>query len=323
MFYMKGNNYMKALIIGGAGFVGGYLIDHLRNTCKWSVSITKMPHEKITVPNDVTIYDLDILNKDSIKELFHQTRPDYIFHLAAQSSVALSWKNPSLTIDVNIKGSINVLDAIREIECYKPRILLIGSGEEYGNVKQNETPIRENTQLRPGNIYAATKSCQSMIGTIYSNAYDMDIMMVRAFNHIGPNQAPIFVVSDFCKQVAAIEKGLQEPIIRVGNLSAKRDFTDVRDVVRAYALLMEYGEKGETYNVGSGKAIAIQDILDMILNNSKVKINVEIDRRKFRPVDVPIIEADITKLIKQTKWQPLIPLSETIENTLIFWRTSF
>lgn len=312
---------MKALIIGGAGFVGGYLADHLHNQCKWSVSVTKMPHETISVNNDITVYDLDILQIESITNLIDKLRPDYIFHLAAQSSVALSWKNPNLTVDVNIKGSINVLDAIRDISNYNPRILLIGSGEEYGHIRVGDTPINEDITPRPGNIYAATKACQNMIGKIYSNAYNMDIMSVRAFNHIGPKQAPLFVLPDFCKQVAEIEAGLHEPVIRVGNLSAKRDFTDVRDVVNAYALLMQYGEKGETYNVGSGHAIAIQDILDMILKESNVNITIEVDSARLRPVDVPIIEADVQKLKECTAWNQQYLIGDTITSVLNEWRT--
>ena len=174
--------------------------------------------------------------------------------------------------------------------------------------------------LRPGNIYAATKACQNMIGSIYSKAYDMDLMMVRAFNHIGPGQAPMFVVSDFCKQVAEIEKGLREPVMKVGNLAAKRDFTDVRDVVKAYVKLIQTGVASETYNVGSGEAKSIQQILDTIVSMSDCEIKVEIDPNKLRPVDVPIIEADITKLRELTGWKPEITLEQTIRETLDYWR---
>jgi len=311
---------MKALIVGGAGFVGSYLIDHLREKCKCSISVTKMAHENIS-NNNIDIFDLNILIKDDIVKLLRLIKPDYIFHLAAQSSVALSWNNPALTIDVNIKGSVNLLDAVRELD-YKPRILLIGSGEEYGHINADETPIRENNATRPGNIYAATKVAQNLIGKIYSDAYQMDIVMVRAFNHIGPNQAPLFVVADFCKQVAEIEKGIKNPIIKVGNLSVKRDFTDVRDVVKAYALLVQKGKSGETYNVGSGKAISIEDILKLILSMSHVNIKVEIDENRLRPVDVPIIEADVTKITHATGWNKVIKLEETIADTLNYWRSN-
>lgn len=309
---------MHALIIGGAGFVGNYLIEHLKNDKNWMVTATKLENEIIEQDN-ITIYNLNILDKHAISALLQNIKPDYIFHLAAQSSVSLSWKNPSLTIDVNIKGCVNLLDAIRELD-YNPRTLLIGSGEEYGHILTNETPIIENNHIRPGNIYAATKACQNMIGKIYADAYQMDVIMVRAFNHIGPKQVPIFVVADFCKQVAEIEKGLREPIINVGNLSAKRDFTDVRDVVRAYSLLIEKGNVGETYNVGSGNAISIEEILKIILSYTTISIQVLIDPNKLRPVDIPIIEANIKKLQECTGWEPCITIEETIMDTLEYWR---
>ena len=309
----------KALIIGAAGFVGPYLARHLVKDYGMEVYATKLSgNEQIDIP--AWMYELDILNREEIIDLLYKIRPDYIFHLAAQSSVALAWEKPGLTIDVNIKGSVNVMDAVRDLY-YKPRLLLIGSGEEYGHIKPNEVPIVEDNYLRPGNLYAATKVCQNMIAQIYAKAYDMEVIMVRAFNHIGPGQSPTFVVSDFCKQVVEIEKGLREPVMRVGNLRARRDFTDVRDVVRAYALLVQHGKAGETYNVGSGHAIEIQGILEMIIAQSGVDVKVEVDPNKIRPVDVPIIEADTTKLRSETKWVPEISLEQTIRETMDYWRT--
>lgn len=310
----------KALIIGAAGFVGNYLMDYIQAERPWSVSVTKLSHENIR-KDSVEVYDLNILDFDSVLTLLKQLRPDYIFHLAAQSSVALAWKNPELTIDVNIKGTQHVLEAVRQLD-YKPRLLLVGSGEEYGHVEPEQIPIRENTLLRPGNIYAATKAFQNMIGKIYASAYGMDVLSVRAFNHVGPNQAPQFVVADFCKQVAEIEKGKQEPVIRVGNLAARRDFTDVRDVVRAYVLLMEKGAAGETYNVGTGQAVPIEYILNEILKLSTKEIEVKVDPAKFRPVDVPVIEADVRKLCQCTGWQREIELGQTLRETLEYWRKS-
>lgn len=307
----------KGLVIGAAGFVGEFLINEMYDN-GMEVYATKLPHQKFS-SSHACVYDLDIMDKDAVIALLFEIRPNYIFHLAAQSSAGMAWKNPGLTVDVNIKGSLNVLNAVREL-FYKPRVLLIGSGEEYGHIQSGETPIAETNLLRPGNIYAATKACQNMIGNIYAKAYDMELMMVRAFNHIGPKQEPTFVVSDFCKQVAEIEKGLREPVIKVGNLAARRDFTDVRDVVKAYVQLIQKGESGETYNVGSGKAREIREILNLIIAQSDVKISVEIDPNKLRPVDVPIIEADITKINKLTGWTPQILLEQTIKETLHFWR---
>ncbi len=187
-------------------------------------------------------------------------------------------------------------------------------------MKESEIPIIEDNAVRPGNLYAVTKVCQNMIGSIYAQAYGMQIMMVRAFNHIGPNQTPQFVVSDFCKQIAEIENGSQEPVVRFGNLGARRDFTDVRDIVRAYVLLIEKGVPGELYNVGSGQAVSIREILDKIIQFSDTPVSVEIDPAKMRPVDVHVIEADITKLKKCTGWFPVIPLETTLEETLDYWR---
>lgn len=309
---------MKALIIGAAGFVGSYLARHLSEDLNWDVSATKMDHEALSIPN-VETYNLTILDKEQIAALLYRVRPDYIFHLAAQSSVATAWKNPELTVEVNVIGSINVLDAIRELY-YKPRILLIGSGEEYGHVRPSEVPIIEDTVLRPGNIYAATKACQNMIGKIYADAYDMNLMISRSFNHVGPNQTPTFVVADFCKQVAEIEHGLREPVMKVGNLNVRRDFLDVRDVVKAYSQIIQLGKAGETYNVGYGHAISIQEMLNIILSYSNQSIRIEVDPAKVRPVDVPIIEANTDKLYQLTGWKPQIPFTQTVEETLNYWR---
>lgn len=306
----------RALIVGAAGFVGGYLATELAEN-GYEVFCTKMQHEEKT--NPFPFYNLDILNQQEIEALLAELQPEYIFHLAAQSSVGSSWKNPDLTLDVNIKGSTHLLQAVQE-SGQTPKILLIGSGEEYGMVRPEDVPVTENTLPRPGNIYAASKVAQNMMGAIYAKAYDMQIIMVRAFNHIGPLQTPTFVVADFCKQVAEIEAGKQEPVIRVGNLSAVRNFTDVRDVVKAYVLLVEKGMTGETYNVGSPKSIAIQSILDMILASSKANITVEVDPQKLRPIDVPVVEVDTNKLQKATGWAPEISIQQTIQETLNHWR---
>ncbi len=308
----------KALIVGGAGFVGRYLAEHLFHKWDMEVHITKLPEEQMEAEHAI-IHDLDILDREAVISLLFCIRPDQIYHLAAQSSVGVAWKNPGLTVDVNVKGSIYIMDAVRELY-YKPRLLLVGSGEEYGYIRPEEVPVTEESSIRPGNIYAATKACQNMIGSIYARAYDMDVMMVRAFNHIGPGQSPIFVVADFCRQVAEIEKGTREPVMYVGNLAAKRDFTDVRDVVEAYARLMNCGRAGETYNVGSGRAVSIEEVLHLIISMSSKEIQLEVDPNKIRPSDVPLIEADIRKIHQETGWKPMISLEQTIRETLGYWR---
>ena len=315
----------KILIIGAAGFVGGHIIRYLIADGDWDIYATKLPHEKIDISDShVHVVDLDILDSSNVRETISGISPEYVIHLAAQSSVALAWKNPDLTVDINIKGAIHILDEIRAASI-NPRILLVGSSEEYGAIQKS--PVDEQTRSNPGNIYAATKICQNMIGHIYAKAYGMDIMCTRSFNHIGPGQAPMFVVSDFCQQIARLERDVnrevlpaEDAIIRVGNLGAKRDFTDVRDVVRAYMLLLEKGEAGETYNVGSGVATSVSDILDIIVGYASVPIKVEIDEAKLRPIDVPIVEADILKLVSCTGWKPQIDIRDTILETLNWWR---
>jgi len=306
---------MKALIIGAAGFVGHYLIEHLASIGK-EVIATHLPGE--TIDAQATTVELDILDPTACVNMMETVQPCEVYHLAAQSSVAVAWQHPALTVDINIKGTINILESIRGKNI---RLLLVGSSEEYGVVPPECMPISENLRTNPQNIYAVSKATQNTLGEVYKNAYDLDVIMTRSFNHIGPRQTEKFVVSSFCKQVADIEAGFCSPTIKVGNLSARRDFTDVRDIVRAYGLLMKKGKSGETYNVGSGKAVSIQSILDSLLEMSSQKIMVEQDPTRMRPSDVPVIVADISKLHAETSWQPEILISETIRNVLDHWRS--
>ena len=310
---------MKALIIGASGFVGTYLVEEIRRSLFCEViTATSRETDTLGIGEDKTVH-LNILDRKQILDVLLSEKPDYIFHLAAQSSVALSWKNPKSTVDTNIIGAINLISAIKQ-SGYSPRVLIVGSGEEYGRVKETDIPIRENAVLAPCNVYAVTKVCQNMMASIYARAYGLQLVMTRSFNHIGPGQSPQFVVADFCSQAVKIEKGLQEPVFRVGNLSAKRDFTDVRDVVKAYCMLIQYGKPGETYNVGSGHAVAVQEILDIILSQTKAEVKVETDPSKLRPVDVPVIEADISKIYKDTGWKPEISPAQTITDIMQYWR---
>ena len=308
---------MKAFITGAAGFVGSFLIDALLRE-NYEVFAAKLPNESIR-QDKCKILDLDILDSGRVNTVIREVRPDVIFHLAAQSSVKLSKEKPALTIDVNINGTANLLEALNSLD-YKPRVLLIGSSEEYGSVLESDNPLNEQMRTHPESIYAATKAYQTMLGKVCADTFGLDIVMVRAFNHTGPGQSETFVVSDFCKQAAEIEAGIRETVIYTGNLSVKRDFTDVRDVVKAYISLVNKGEKGEVYNVGSGKAVEISKILEMIVNSSIVKIKTEIDRTKLRPVDAPIIEADTQKIRECTGWVPEIALEVTVAQTLQFWR---
>ena len=307
---------MRALVIGAGGFVGGYLIDELaRRGC--DIAATRLPQERVNSTVQYAEELLDILDSDAVCEVIERVKPDCIFHLAAQSSVALSWKAPALTVDVNIKGTVNLLEAVRK-SGLSPRVMLIGSGEEYGCAAAPD--MTEDEVPQPANIYALTKHTQNMLGQLYHNAYGMDIISVRAFNHIGAGQLPTFVAADFCRQVAEIEADRQPPVMRVGNLSAKRDFTDVRDIVRAYCDLSERGVSGQTYNVGSGRSVAVSELLEMILSLSTAEITVEKDPDRMRPADIPEISADISKLQRDTGWTPEISLEQSLLSILEYYR---
>lgn len=309
----------KALIVGAAGFVGGYLAEHLSLGLGWKVYATKLPHESMEAANIAECYSLDILQPEQIATVLEAVQPQYIFHLAAQSSVGLSWKKPAFTVDVNINGAVNLLEAVRQMPV-QPRVVLVGSSEEYGFLQPGEIPVKENTLPRPGNIYAVTKCAQNQLAMVYAKAYGLQLVATRSFNHIGPKQATGFVVPDFCKQIAAIEAGQQPPIIYVGNLEAKRDFCDVRDIVAAYGLLAQHGAEGETYNVGSGKAVSIQYILDTALSFAKKPIKVEQDPNRMRPSDIPEIRADILKISAAIGWRPSLSIEDTVLETLNHWR---
>jgi GDP-4-dehydro-6-deoxy-D-mannose reductase len=312
---------MKALIIGGAGFVGSYLIKEL-SAAGMEVHATCLPFERDKITEKCGVHTLDIMNKDDVLDLINQLSPDVIYHLAAQSSVSVSWKRPQLTAEINVVGSINVLESVREASRKDIRLIMIGTGEEYGFIRKDACPLSEDEILNPGNIYAATKACQEMISRIYVRAYKMDIIMVRAFNHSGPGQNSIFVISDFCRQIAEIERGDKKPEMSVGNLSAMRDFTDVRDVVKAYRLLFEKGVSGKVYNIGRGKAVDIQYILDTALKQTKMEIEVKQDPARMRASDIPLIEPDISRIKEDTGWEAEISMEQTIRDTLNWWRNT-
>ena len=309
---------MRSLIIGAAGFVGYYLAIELLNNGD-EVYCTKLNHEKID-NSKAKVVDLDICDAMAVKTVLAEVKPDAIYHLAAQSSVALSWKRPALTAQINIVGTINVLEAAREI-VPEARILLVGSSEEYGPINLDRQ-IKEDDISNPKNIYALTKLSVEHLGKMYAQAYKMNIFMTRSFNHIGPRQIPQFVVADFASQVAKIEAGEQEPIIRVGNLESYRDFTDVRDIVCAYRIIVNKSQAGEVYNVGSGHAIKIRDILDLLLSESKVKISVEIDKSRFRPIDIKKIEANVSK-IESLGWTRRYAIKDTIIDVLNYFRKQY
>ncbi len=304
---------MKALITGINGFVGKYLYDEVTQSNVQVIGTDLQCNKDL---GNCEICDLTAAKQ--VRDLISRCRPDVIYHLAGQSNVGLSWKKPELTFNINVNGTINLLEAVRE-SCPEAHILIIGSSDQYGVIRPEDCPISEKQGLTPHSPYAISKAAQEQMAQLYVKSYHLYIVMTRSFNHIGPGQGLGFVTSDFASAIVEIERGRRTDMT-VGNLDAKRDFTDVRDVVRAYRLLMEKGKAGEIYNVGSGQAIAISGLLDMMRSASVSDISVKTEREKLRPSDIPIIKADITKITRDTGWRPLIPLEDTVAATLDYWR---
>jgi GDP-4-dehydro-6-deoxy-D-mannose reductase len=252
--------------------------------------------------------------------LLETSQPDYVIHLAAQSFVGVSWHAPAETLTTNILAQINVLEAIRGLKM-SPRFLAVGSSEEYGLVHDEELPIRETNPLRPLSPYAVSKVTQDMMAFQYFKSYGLPIIRTRAFNHEGPRRGDVFVTSNFARQVAEIEAGLREPIVYVGDLTPRRDYSDVRDIVRGYWLLLERGEPGEVYNLCSGKSWQIQQVLDFLLGLSTVKgITVKTDPARLRPSDVMVLEGNPAKIHKATGWKVEIPFERTLTELVDYWR---
>lgn len=308
----------KSLVIGGDSLTGNCLISYLREH-ENQVVAAKLPEDNISGVDDLCVENINLMEPASIIEILKKHSPDYIFNFSAQNSVSYAWTNPGITVDLNVNGALNLFDAVRQLD-YNPMVLLVGSGEEYGKVDFSQIPMKETLSLKPGNIYAATKACQTMMAQIYHKAYHMNVIVARTFNDIGPGQSCRFSVSDFCRQAVCIENGLQEPILKAGNPNTQRDFTDIRDLVRAFFLLALKGRPGEVYNVGRGHAYSIREVLEIIQRKINKSTGIYIDPNRIRPIDIPKIEADVTKLKNDTGWEASIPLEKTIDDMMEYWR---
>ena len=313
----------RILITGVTGFVGYYLVQHCRlfypHAEVFGLYHTKRPQQVSAALQQVLPLQANITQSEEVCRALAKARPDVIFHLAAQSSVTASWSDAVQTLQINALGAIHLLEAVRR-EHPTARIVLVGSGEEYGAVHPRENPIREECPLRPINPYAVSKATQDLYGYQYFVAYGLPIVRVRAFNHFGPRQSEAFVLPAFARQIALIEAGKAEPVVLVGNLQAKRDFLPVEDVVAAYLAVVERGQPGEVYNVGSGQARSIGEILDRLLALAKLPIRVREDAARMRPVDIPILEADISRIQAHTGWKPSVPFDSALRKTLDYWR---
>lgn len=314
---------MKALITGITGFAGSHLAEYLLSRGDVEVYGTyrlrsRMDHIQHLI-NKVKLVECELKDPHSVYQMIIDIRPDLIFHLAAQSFVPTSWNSPTDTLTNNIVSQVNILEAVRkfDIDC---KIQIACSSEEYGMVYPEETAIKETNPLRPLSPYAVSKVAQDYLGYQYHQSYGLNIVRTRTFNHTGPRRGEHFVTSNFAKQIAQIELGMQQPKLFVGNLRAKRDFTDVRDVVRAYWLSLEKGESGELYNIASGMAITIDEMLQTLLSFTDAKIEIEVDPNRLRPSDVEILLGDSSVFQARTGWVPEIPFGQTMEDLLNYWR---
>ena len=314
---------VKVLITGATGFVGSHLCEYLLRLGDEVHGTFIYQHELDILPDlvrqHVVLHRCDLSAAEQIPEVLKIVQPERVYHLAAISSVHQSWEGRDRVLRVNLFGWLHLLEALQQY-CPETRVLMISSGEVYGKVPETQQPIREMQPLHPLNPYAASKAAQELLCYPYIHAYQLPIVIVRPFNHTGPRQVPNFVCPDLTKQIAEIEKGLREPVIAVGNLDVRRDFSDVRDVVRAYHLALEHGPVGAPVNVASGKAWMIRDILAILLQFSHVPIEIRPDPDRLRPSDVPLMLGDFTRLKQQTGWQPEIPFEETLLSALEYWR---
>ena len=312
---------MRVLITGATGFVGTHLRRVLLSNSKWDIVGTTFPDKSppLLDPTRESLVHLNLLDREATWGVLDKYAPDFIVHLAAQSHVPTSFKDPWQTLENNIFAQLNLLEGCVALGI-KPRTLVVGSGDEYGRARLEELPFTEDHPLHPENPYSVSKVAQDVMGFQYYASYGLPVVRARPFNHIGPGQSPRFALPAFASQIAEIEAGLREPVLKVGNLKAARDFTDVRDVVRAYHLMLIQGKPGEVYNVASGRAHSIQQIVDQLLALSKVSITVQVDPARYRPVDVPVIYGSAERLWRDTGWEPCIPLVQTIQDVLNEWR---
>ncbi len=312
----------KALITGITGFAGSHLAEFLLKEGIQVYGIVRWRSKDNNIDKirpDIILEEADLLDAHSLYSTVEKVKPDFIFHLAAQSYVVSSWASPVNTLEVNVIGSANIFEAVRKAKLNIP-IQIACSSEEYGMVYPNEVPISETNPLRPLSPYAVSKIAMDYLGYQYFKSYGLRVIRTRGFNHTGPRRGEVFAESTFAKQIAEIEKGKREPVVSVGNLEAKRDYTDVRDMVRGYYLAVLKCDPGEVYNICTGKAWKIGDVLKYLLSISKAKVKVEIDPKRMRPSDVPILIGNNSKFVKKTGWKPQISMEKTLTDLLNYWR---
>ena len=314
---------MRVLITGLTGFVGSHLADYLVSrgdvelfgTHRWRSRMDNIEHLR----GRITLVECDLRDPTAARRALAAVRPHRVFHLAAQSYVPTSWLMPAETLLPNVQAQLNVFEAVRDLGL-PTQIHIAGSSEEYGLVQPDEVPIREENPLRPLSPYAVSKVAQDLLAYQYWRSYGLHTVRTRGFNHSGPRRGEVFVTSNFARQIAEIEKGLRGPVIHVGNLESVRDFTDVRDMVRAYWLALEHGEPGAVYNICSGKGYPIRQVLETLLGLAQVTVEIREDPERMRPSDVPVLVGDCSRFRRITGWAPTIPFDTTLADVLGYWR---
>jgi GDP-4-dehydro-6-deoxy-D-mannose reductase len=309
---------VRVFITGVSGFVGHYLVEHIVEASPeadiwgllWAGEFAHSPRSVFAVEGDLT-------NIYSLKNAVDQAKPEIVFHLAAASSVASSWDNPGLFLEVNALGTVNLLEAVRD---YGARVVVSSSAEIYGAVPQAEQPIVESAPLAPISPYGVSKASQDLVTAQYFHGHGLDTVRIRPFHHTGPRRPARFVASSFARQIARIERGLDPPRLAVGNLKAIRDITDVRDVVRAYWLGAMRGKGGEAYNVCSGRQTTMQQVLDGLLALTDIEVEIEVDPARMRAADIPCQVGDSSRFSDLTGWRAEIPLEQTLGDLLDWWR---
>ncbi len=311
---------MKVMVTGAGGFVAGHLVEflHAEHPAAELFGVVR-PHGSAPRTAGITVFEAELNDPASIEPVLDAVAPDRIVHLAGQSSVHQSWIDPGGTLRTNILGFVHLLDAVRR-RGLRPDVLVVGSAEEYGMVTPAELPLREDLPLRPSSPYAVSKVAQGLLALAYGPAGGMRVLRTRTFHHTGPGRGETFAESSFARQIAEIEAGKRAPVIHVGNLEAVRDYTDVRDVVRAYWALLDGGTAGEVYNVCSGQGRRIHELLDLLLADSGAKVEVRVDKDRLRPSDVPALVGDPRRLREATGWEPRVPLEESLRDLLHDWR---
>lgn len=307
---------LRILITGAGGFVGNHLAQHLAGAHPSATlcGSTLLPGETVS-PAIALSRQVDLKNAQKVRDLLAEFAPDLIFHLAAQAFVPRSFEDPWETLENNIRCQLNIIQACLELDL-RPRMVVISSAEIYGAVSPEQLPLDERAAIRPTNPYSVSKVAQDMLALQFFLSHGLPIMRARPFNHIGPGQNTRFVAPAFALQIAKIEAKQQAPFIYVGNLEAKRDFTDVRDIARAYAMIADQGQPGQAYNVASGQTKSARQILNYLLELSDIDISIRVDPARLRPVDIAEIRGDAAKLRRDTGWQPQFTLEDTLKDVL-------